>query len=1056
MSARKRLWFFVPVLMLAVGARSFAQAAGSLPFGGIGAAAAPQAGRDEALEPVTWKADFESGSVGPWSSYPPAQDTAYDPTIWVKAVEGRPGLCLVREVIPHTPDAHLFGVRKKMRLELDANSRISFRYYVKSYAGGEDIIVKLGFADGTSRDIAIAVPGVQKWNEASISLSEHIPGGAVRPLEAIAIMAACPKADPETMLRLAVDDLTIAGFRPKSITVQTPAVHELDEIGVSVARDHFDKGQDVRLSGTFPVAVKSAAITLNRTWNRQTPPVKRALRLRGAGWETTVRGKALAPGLWEAQIVGATASGRALESTVFFLVQDTGNAPGHPYLLATASDLARIREAAKSGHAAEVWEKVKQGAAAVREKFDPSVFNYNLDAYDETFWLPTYEGYVRALHTPSQFIRENSIVYAVSGDKAAGEAAKKALLRVAAWPSFVHPHILNQGQFTYWPVGLALIDFAVGYDFVHDLLTPAERRTVADALYSKGVTEVFKEYVRDNRVSSNTSNWISHVAGGGILCALAIGREYPADKLEPYLTGMMVKLKEFIAAGFDPDGYYGEGYYYHNFAMQSLSHSLPALEKSFGMTPPADVMNSFQYLLYQQDNETGRIYEFGDAHDDLIPSSMSNFAFVLARDGNPRLRWLYEQRPGNNYLDLLFAAPPGTSEPPQSLPLSKRLRWVGSTILRSGFEHDDFALIFKCGPFFNHQHFDQGSFFLADRGELFIDECGNSNYYEDPWYQRLYIQAGGHDCLLTDGQVESQRAGDFRHDVSGWQDHARTTDFLEFEDGAFLSTDLTPVYKGKWRSLKRSLLYLRPRTLLVIDRGEGADGVAKLTARFHAPRKENIVLEEGSAVIVRGGKKLWVKTLFPDAAGRSVKKRPMSINEFKAENPITMRARGFLELEAEVQNGAAAFVNILSTDGELISGLKTAEKPGYREIAIGGSRYFLGAAEGRSYEVDGVRTDAAVFQSRPDGYLAARATRVAENGHALLISDKPGSFVVAGEGKSPRIGYSLTEATRLQVMLPSKPESVVIGGKIGAQWEYKNGLLGMNLPAGEGTVDITL
>ena len=36
------------------------------------------------LEAFTYRADFESGSVGAWSSYPPSQDTAYDPTIWVK------------------------------------------------------------------------------------------------------------------------------------------------------------------------------------------------------------------------------------------------------------------------------------------------------------------------------------------------------------------------------------------------------------------------------------------------------------------------------------------------------------------------------------------------------------------------------------------------------------------------------------------------------------------------------------------------------------------------------------------------------------------------------------------------------------------------------------------------------------------------------------------------------------------------------------------------------------------------------------------------------------
>ena len=474
---------------------------------------------------------------------------------------------------------------------------------------------------------------------------------------------------------------------------------------------------------------------------------------------------------------------------------------------------------------------------------------------------------------------------------------------------------------------------------------------------------------------------------------------------------MIVKLREFVSSAFDPDGYYGEGYYYHNFAMQSLSHSLPALEKSFGIEPPAVVMNSFRYLLYQQDPSTGRIYEFGDAHDDLIPSSMSNFAYVLLHDNNARLRWLYEQRPGDNYLDLLFAPGPGKAEPPASLPLIGRLRRVGSTIFRSGFGHDDFVFVFKCGPFFNHQHFDQGSFFLADRGEVFVEECGNSNYYEDPWYPRLYIQAGGHNCLLTDGKVESQRSGDFDHDVRGWQDFARTTDFLETDDAAFLSTDLTPVYKVAWKSLRRSLLYLKPRTVVIIDQGEGAPDAGTLSVRFHAPRKDDIRLDGRAASIVRGDRSLAIKTLYPVAFDARVIKRPMSLNEFKAEDSITMKARGFLELSAGVREGAAGFVNILSTDEQLMRSVQSTQRPACLELSIGGMSYFVGQKEGVEYEADGCRTDALVFHRDAAGFLAAEASRIYQAGRPLIESSRRATFRYSETGGRLVVAFSVPEKT---------------------------------------------
>jgi hypothetical protein len=1024
-------------------------------LGGLALAAVSQTDESEVFEPFTFSADFESGSVGAWSSYPPAQDTAYDPSIWVKTVEGNAGLCLVREITPYSPITYTFGVRKKVEIYLNKDSWLSFRYYLKSYTDAQQLIVRLGFGDGTASDITVAVPAVLKWNEAEVPLSTLPDRGKIRRLEAVAIIASCPKADPETKLRLAIDDLKITGLRQKRIVVQTPAVHELPELGVGVANDHFDVNQDIRFSGRFPVPLRDASLSLNQVWNKSGPAF-RTLKTQGLSWETTLKARDLAAGLWQAVVSGKTHDGIEVRTRVYFLVQDLAKSPGHPSLLATAADLMRIREAVKSGHGRDVWEKVRQGAAAFREKFDPSIFRYNLDAYDEVFWLPTYEGYVRALHTPSQFIRENGIVYAVSGDRAAGNAARRALLQIAAWPSFVHPHILNQGQFTYWPVGLALIDFAIGYDFVYDLLSPEERRTIAEALYTKGVTEVYREYVRDNRVSSNTSNWISHVTGGGILCALAIRREYPAAELEPYLTGMMVKLGEFIANSFDPDGYYGEGYYYHNFAMQSLSHTLPALEKNFGISPPAEVMNSFQYILYQQDNATGRIYEFGDAHDDLIPSSMSNFAFVLAREGNPRLRWLYEQRPGNNYLDLLFPAPPGASEPAQSLPLVKRLKLVGSAIFRSGFGHDDFTFIFKCGPFFNHQHFDQGSFFLADQGEVFVDECGNSNYYEDPWYPRLYIQAGGHNCLLTDGDVESQQAGDFRHDVQGWQDFARTTDFLEWPDGAFISADLTPVYKKKWQSLRRSILYLKPRTVLIIDRGEGAVDARTLSVRFQAPRKEDIRLDGGAATISRGQKALVIRTLFPAAFETLVLKRPMSLNEFMAENSITMKARGFLELDARVENGRAGFVHVLSTDSGMISTVNCVDRSTFLELSVAGSPYFLSKSDGQTYLAAGVETDALVFHRNAGGFLAARATHVEESGRVLIKSDKLGSYSLSEEVQRLSVDFSAPEGTRIEILTSRRPKAVLLSAARPVKWEYREGHVLLILPTDEGTIKIAL
>ena len=156
-------------------------------------------------------------------------------------------------------------------------------------------------------------------------------------------------------------------------------------------------------------------------------------------------------------------------------------------------------------------------------------------------------------------------------------------------------------------------------------------------------------------------------------------------------------------------------------------------------------------------SKTREVYDFGDTGSRLMP--LSNFAYILHETRDPLLAWLAGLAPGKSEADFEFAGGGVRPEPPgDRLPPVKLFRDVGTAVFRSGFDPDDFAFIFRAGPFFNHQHFDQGSFYLADRGQNFLVEGGRTDYYNDPWYQGFFIQPGAHNCLLVDENVESQRA----------------------------------------------------------------------------------------------------------------------------------------------------------------------------------------------------------------------------------------------------------------------------------------------------------
>ncbi len=1006
------------------------------------------------LESGGYEEHFESGSVGAWSSYPPSQDTAYDPTIWVKPVSGS-NRALFREITPNYEDDCSFGVRRIVNLWVTRESALSFRACLKSNRPAGGIQVRLGYADGASVEKILPLNETSVWKDFTLNMAECGAGERPRELRAVAFMAVCPKADPENLLRFGLDDVKITGLRESLWQFSSPQVHKLDEWSDFIAAEHYRVGGSITISGRPPFTPRAIAVRVNRALTGDRAVIF-PLKKSGSGmWSVNIPLTAksgIGPGLWRATILTSTKEGESLSTSMVFLVK-SGNAPQvNPRLLMGPGDAPKILAKTSSGRLKTVWDGLVKSAVSTREKNRVENFNYNLDAYDDIHWLPTYGGYVTAIWQPSGYIRSNAVVYGLSGDAEAGDAACRALLKMAQWPSYVHPHILNQGQYTYWPVGQMVGDMAVGYDLVRDRMKPEERSIVARALYSKGVTEIFKEYVRDNRVSSFTSNWIGDVTGGGILCSLAIMNDIPERELEPYLTGMILKMDRLIDNAFDRDGHYGEGYSYLNHALECINQAAPALERTFGIEFPDVLGKSARFMLYQADTETKRFHDFGDTSNRL--GGLSNFAWILAKYKDPHLKWLYDRSPGNGDVDLFLADESIASRGPEDLPKTVLFRDTGTTVFRSGFGKDDFLFVFRCGPFYNHQHFDQGGFVLSDRGEVFLSEAGRTDYYFDPWYQKLFIQAGGHNCILLDDKADSQRSGDFLKDVPAWKNHASTTDFLTFGDGAFVSGKLDPLYKGRIEKLRRSALYLAPRTVVLIDEASGPHDVGTLDLRFHAPFRDDLAVNGNTATVTRPGGKLFLRTLAPAKLRADIVKRPPSMEEFGSGNALTMKARGFLRLSADIGTGPLILVHALSTDSAVLDGLGEKSGEGCTLFSHNGTKYAVNTTGGGQARYDDIITDALVSTAGPYGFMAARMTVFTRDGEMLARSDKPVSLSLT-VGKDTMLNWSAAEGAEITLHMAAKPAKVLLNGRKFDHWTFspKNGLR-LTLEPGEGVLDI--
>ena len=109
------------------------------------------------------------------------------------------------------------------------------------------------------------------------------------------------------------------------------------------------------------------------------------------------------------------------------------------------------------------------------------------------------------------------------------------------------PWFNAHGQHTYYPAGLLAADVALGYDLLYDDLTETERAQIRRALIEKSIIPTYKEYVVDNRVMANTSNWIAHTVGGALIAAASIAGDVQASEsngtFETYLHGLLLKRK---------------------------------------------------------------------------------------------------------------------------------------------------------------------------------------------------------------------------------------------------------------------------------------------------------------------------------------------------------------------------------------------------------------------------------------------------------------------------------------------------------------------------------
>jgi hypothetical protein len=401
--------------------------------------------------------------------------------------------------------------------------------------------------------------------------------------------------------------------------------------------------------------------------------------------------------------------------------------------------------------------------------------------------------------------------YSSTRDPAALARSLALLRAIATWPERVHPWFPAHGYHSYYPVGIMTKYVVLAEQFLGAELPADDRHRLDVRLMELSVKSVYEEYVLEDRLQFNTSNWIGNTVGGAILAALASDDPDAAG----YALGLYVKERDHIHAVYTADGSYGEGVTYHRFDLEMTSLVAAVSKRLLGQSLDNSLAHGERYLQYAAFSSEG-VLDFGDSHVDLRPSNV--FAYQASLNDSPSLADFYFKYRDTGTAQIisrvLFEASikPAASELPPPPP-SHMFDQRGIAILRDNWSPASSVIAMRAGPNFNHNHADEGSLFFAHDGKIWLGEAGYADYYKDPSYPTFNIQAAGHNTLLIDGDAESQVIPG--NNVFGTYPHF--THSLIGEAASLVQADLTSAYGTKLQHYTRTLFFQAGGPLVVID-----------------------------------------------------------------------------------------------------------------------------------------------------------------------------------------------------------------------------------------------
>ncbi|MEX2573174.1 MAG: DUF4962 domain-containing protein [Balneolaceae bacterium] len=1052
------------------------------------------------LIPYTLFDDFETGEKYGWEAYPYEQDVGTTRHFFTRE---SPSLDNSRYALhrpmPANDGVELYnGFTKRLNIWTTPETRLQVAVFLQGDRNPQTLEISLGTFDGRRYMHTIENPEANQWLELNIpARAFRMDGEPLGPGENIQVVTLKGSYDTVyylTNYTMVMDNFTLNGKRQRRFVASNPVSTDFEMFDTSILNKHFFYGETISLSITpeegtqqtrvsgysTPIENLSPEVSLRRVAGTLIDGDGQLVRenipfdYRNGVWVNDSIHQVQngdARGQWEIRLTGHTYRGTEVRWGFRFLV------PGspvnqHPRLFFTADELEQRLSSEDSPVAQGILDRALEDTDFMDIDID-SVNEYD-DVAGEAMAGGPYGKYsygFRAsglyrnpMRTLGEVIEEGSFRYSFTGDRAAGEKAKEALLKLCSFERWSPRWMYETHNWQWYPSGYTMKPVAKGYDMLYHLLSEEEREFVRDAIVEKGLKLYHRDMVEMNRMPSNVTNHMAVLSAGNGLAAAAIYGDDPENPyMEPFLSGVMTKAKTFIDRTYYEDGSYGEPYSYMDMASRSLIEIVAVFERNFGVdwTTTTDMQNFYKYPL-RATGPDNLMHSWGDTGRSYSGFNQIHSWWFVHKLGNPYVYDYvkpYWEEGNGGYMSYLWFRDDITPVSRNTFPTSGIYDAQGM-VMRSGWEDESTIITTRVGPNSNHYHYDQGSFQLMTNGEELLTDPGvGSGGYYGGLFTVYDIHSIAHNVMLVDHDSESQVPAHYDIGIEALKDWPEMTHAFAGEIADAIEGDLASVYKNKLKNYTRTLLYTKSGPLFLFDRVESNSPEGHVyNWLFHAPQNDgnerSIRFADVRMTVERPQARLTMDVISPEIESSRITDRN---DDRFPESWLTLNSPKLAEttflavLIPEARSSGGSYQADPQTsriDGQGWIGARV-ERPDAVDLG------FFRTTGDAAASIEGYTTDASRFTVSSDGsgnLLKVYFEGSSFEGEGLTVDSNgiPLTCAMARNASGLELEIQTDQATDIRFSTSGQPAQVMMDGEEITGWDYDSRaqMLVVGIPAG--------